>query len=178
MATAKHHSHSLSSKSHLSHPTHTHTSLTPLHTSLTPSTHTHRLITHFPPSHTPLTLSHTPPSHLTHTHHIVTHTHPHTLFTLSHTPPSHSPHLTPSQHILRDVAENGLDGPSSQYQLQRSFLSAIMKGLSNKQMAEAATICTIDHFKAGSFVRERSQSFFRFFISQIQGKLHVSSSAI
>ncbi len=49
-----------------------------------------------------------------------------------------------------------------------------MKGLSNKQLAEAATICAIDHFKAGSFVKERSQSFFRFFISQIQGKLHVS----
>lgn len=97
-----------------------------------------------------------------HNPHTLTYTHP--------TPHTH----TPSQHILRDIAENGLDSPSPQYQLQRNFLTSIMKGLSNKQLSEAATICCIDHFKAGSFVKERSQSFFRFFISQIQGKLHVS----
>ncbi len=57
-ATTKHHSHPLSSKLHISHVLHT------PYTSLTPSTHTHTLLTHSPPSHTPHFVTHTPSQHI------------------------------------------------------------------------------------------------------------------
>ena len=55
-----------------------------------------------------------------------------------------------------------------------------MKGLSssNKQLCEAATVCAVDLFKAGSFVADKSSSFFRYFVSQVQGQLHVRTVSI
>jgi len=40
-------------------------------------------------------------------------------------------------------------------------------------MTEAALICAIDLFKAASFVEDRSIAFFRYFITLMQGHLHV-----
>ncbi len=79
------------------------------------------------------------------------------------------------QTILKDITETGIDRSSPKHKSQRNFISAIMKGLSsgNKQLCEAATVCAVDLFKAGSFVADRSSSFFRYFVSQVQGQLHV-----
>ena len=79
------------------------------------------------------------------------------------------------QTILKDITETGIDRSSPKHKSQRNFISSIMKGLSsgNKQLCEAATVCAVDLFKAGSFVADRSSSFFRYFVSQVQGQLHV-----
>lgn len=79
------------------------------------------------------------------------------------------------QTILKDITETGIDRSSPKHKMQRNFIGSIMKGLSssNKQLCEAATICAVDLFKAGSFVADRSGSFFRYFVSQVQGQLHV-----
>ena len=83
--------------------------------------------------------------------------------------------FTLMQTILKDITETGIDRSSPKHKSQRNFISAIMKGLSsgNKQLCEAATVCAVDLFKAGSFVADRSSSFFRYFVSQVQGQLHV-----
>ena len=76
---------------------------------------------------------------------------------------------------MKDITETGIDRSSPKHKSQRNFISAIMKGLSssNKQLCEASTVCAVDLFKAGSFVADRSSSFFRYFVSQVQGQLHV-----
>ena len=81
----------------------------------------------------------------------------------------------PLQKILREITESGIDKSSIKHKNQQSFISSIIKGLSsgNKQLCEASTICTVDLFKAGSFVGDRSSSFFRYFVTHVQGQLHV-----
>lgn len=55
-----------------------------------------------------------------------------------------------------------------------SLQKALSSGKREKEMTEAALICAIDLFKAGSFVGDRSIAFFRYFITLMQGQLHVS----
>lgn len=79
------------------------------------------------------------------------------------------------QTILKEITEAGIDKSSVKHKNQQSFISSIIKGLSsgNKQLCEASTICAVDLFKAGSFVGDRSSSFFRYFVTHVQGQLHV-----
>ena len=79
------------------------------------------------------------------------------------------------QNILKEITEAGIDKSSTKHKNHQSFITSIIKGLSsgNKQLCEASTICAVDLFKAGSFVGDRSSSFFRYFVTHVQGQLHV-----
>ena len=82
------------------------------------------------------------------------------------------------QNILKDITES-VEKSSPTHRNQRMFISSLQKALSSgkreKELTESALICAIDLFKAGSFVGDRSIVFFRYFITLMQGQLHVRS---
>ena len=78
--------------------------------------------------------------------------------------------------MLKDITES-VNKLSPTHKSQRGFINSLQKALSggkrDKEMTEAALTCAIDLFKASSFVEDRTVASFRYFVTLMQGHIHV-----